>query len=746
MIRFGISGQNAPERAINERATGFFHKPLFALLCISFLITVNLFLFLPFVIYQGNIDEFPVPFTSILSFFLTPAVGLSLVLMAIGLLLPKTLQRRYISVLFIVGVLILLQGNFLVWKYGLLDGQGIDWARSPWRGYVDGLLWGILLVLGYFFYRQIHRIIAPVTIVLIFLQLFFIGFSIAQKSETWKEKEKILCPLLPPEELFQFSSRQNVIHILMDAFQSDIFQEIIEQDPDFYYNALQGFTFFRETTGSFPTTKMSIPAIFGGRIYLNDVPMSRFLYAALKGQTISNALFDNGYDVDLALTFGGIGTPGKYSVRYVIPVPYSVTGGDYKQASSALMLDLVLFRCAPHFLKKYIYNNQAWLIQRLLFTQLGFLSNKKKKGVSTFRYFSHKAFLDDMIDNVSVNRDKPVYKFIHLCTTHTPIVVNNNCEFAGKALPNTRENKKIQCKCSLDHFIEFLNKLKAMNIYDFSLIILSADTGDGIEVNLKNRGYQIDGDEIDSMKDFANIVGSALPLMAIKPPNEKGPLKISSAQTMLSDIPATVNAILNLNVGFSGQSAFGIHPDQLRERKFYYYKWRHENWQDDYFDRMDEFVIRGSVFDRTAWRKGLTFYPPKKSKKDNKLRGEGFRNSIKVSKDCRDNNIVVKREELFRIPVLLKNTSRQKWIVQGNNKIHLAYHWLKKTGEVVIHDGIRSPITHNLNPGDKVEILAKVAAPDAVGEYILEFDMVQEQVAWFGLMGTETLRLAVVVK
>ena len=230
--------------------------------------------------------------------------------------------------------------------------------------------------------------------------------------------------------------------------------------------------------------------------------------------------------------------------------------------------------------------------------------------------------------------------------------------------------------------------------------------------------------KIDSMKNFANIVGSALPLMAIKPPNEKGPFKISRAQTMLSDIPATVSSILNLNVGFPGQSAFGIDPDQLRERKFYYYKWRHENWQDDYFARMDEFIISGSVFDRTAWRKGSTFYPPKKSKKDNKLRRDGFRNSMKVSKYYRDNSVVVKREELFRIPVLLMNTSRQKWIVQGNNKIRLAYHWLKKTGEVVIHDGIRSSIPHNLNPGDKVEISAKVKAPKAAGEYILEFDMV----------------------
>jgi hypothetical protein len=68
-----------------------------------------------------------------------------------------------------------------------------------------------------------------------------------------------------------------------------------------------------------------------------------------------------------------------------------------------------------------------------------------------------------------------------------------------------------------------------MDIYDSSMIILSADTGDGIGVNIKNGSYPItrkmqvtiESDGIDNIKGFPNIVGSALPLMAIKPPNEK---------------------------------------------------------------------------------------------------------------------------------------------------------------------------------------------------------------------------------
>ncbi len=749
MKQLNMSVQNEQSHEAYKDVKGSSYDLFLPLGSVSFLITLNLFLFLPFTIYHGNIDEFLVPFTSVLSSFIIPSAGLILVLVAIGILFPKILRGRYISILFIVGLLIYIQGNFLVWEYGLLDGQGIDWTRGSWRGYIDSFVWIFLLVLALILSRRISRFIVPVTVIMIFMQLFMIGFAVIQQPKEWKQKRKIYSKLSPPPELFQFSSRQNVIHILMDAFQSDIFQEIIEEDPDIYSNALNGFTFFRETTGSFPTTKMSIPAIFSGKIYLNDVSMPNFLKSTLKGKTISNVLFEKGYRVHLALCEGidPSGGAGKYNVKYLIPVPYNVTEKKYDLANSGLMLDLVLFRCVPHFIKKYIYNNQEWLFQRLVFTRPGvlFFPHKDREGISTFRFFSHKMFFNDVINNMTVNLNQPVYKYIHLAGTHTPYIINENCKYAGHVLSFTRVNKKIQCRCCLNQFIEFLKKLKSMDIYDSSLIILSADTGDSIGVNLKNRNNQIN-DTISSIKNLSKIVGSALPLLAIKPPNERIPLKVSNAQTMLSDIPATVNAILNLNVEFPGENAFQIDPWQKRNRRFYYYKWHHENWQHDYFERMDEFIINGSVFDKTSWRKGVTLYSPKDSLNDKKLEQEGFQYSMKVLKDYRVNTIKAKKNEIFNMPILLENTSRQKWVVKGNYKINLAYHWLKKNGEKVIHDGIRSAIPRNLNPSDKVEISAKVKAPNVPGEYIVEFDMVQEQVAWFGSRGAETLKLNVVVK
>jgi hypothetical protein len=268
------------------------------------------------------------------------------------------------------------------------------------------------------------------------------------------------------------------------------------------------------------------------------------------------------------------------------------------------MLDLVLFRHAPHFLKRYVYNDQTWLIQRLF---------NPKNNTLKLDYFSHTAFLDDMIEHLAVKGDKPVYKFIHLMTPHFPMVVNKNCRYAGKIRP-TRADIKIQAKCALDHFIKFLDRLRGRGLYDSSLIILQSDHGLGQKIEMSN--LESPGDGVNSINNISlsAIAGSALALLAIKPSHNKDKFTISRAQVSLTDIPATMSYLLKLDGTFDGRPVFEVEPDEMRERRFYYHEWQAKDWERDYFPRLDEFVITGSVFDRNSWRLGFTYYPPRRSK------------------------------------------------------------------------------------------------------------------------------------
>ena len=571
----------------------------------ALLIVLNIFFFGPFNIYNGNASEFAVSLVSILYLYLLPSLVLLSILTGIGLLLPNKLHRRYVAIIFVVGVLIWLQGNILVWKYGLLDGRSIDWSADTWRGWIDGSVWVLLLIIACFFYRNIYRMAVRGSIVLILLQCFYLGYIIIQDPTVLKEKDKISSPTPPPDEIFQLSSEKNVIHIILDQFQSDIFEEIIDGEPG-YFEALKGFTFFKETTGSFPTTYMSILAIFSGQNYKNDIPMSIFSKSILVGKTLPNSLHDAGYEVQLAHALGNY-HGGSFSSYYQIPVPYGLTKPEHEKATSALLLDLTFFRLVPHFLKKFIYNDQQWLIQRLLFGQLRGLQDRGS-NLGMLRYFAHTSFLKDLVDNMSIGISRPVYKFVHLINSHGAFVVNEDCQYAGKTLPTTRENVKNQQRCALDQILGFLNKLKSIGIYDSSLIVINADHGAGIkvkfsEVRMKSKGRHIG--------QLGSIVGAALPLMLIKPPFAEGQLTISDVQAMLIDIPATISSILNLNEDFPGQCIYDIDENTVRERKVYHYNWRHENWKEDFISGFKEFTIKGSVFDRASWHHGLVYHQPK---------------------------------------------------------------------------------------------------------------------------------------
>jgi len=589
----------------------------------------NIFLFGPFTIYQTNIHEFVIPLLSILRLFFLPALFIMLVFITICLFLPQRFHERYVSLVFALSILLWLQGNLLLWNYGFADGRGLNWNNllPDWIDatgavlllfIIDGTVWFAGLFVAFKFYKRIYKNSSFLSITLFSLQLLYLIFASVQTPEVWKKDYSH--PLSPPDAIFEFSSKQNVIHIILDEFQSTIFEEIINEDADRYYTAMEGFIFFKENTGAFPTTGMSLRAIFSEQCYQNDIPIQDFINNADQGKAITDVLYDNGYEVDLVVPFDYY-RRGRYTNFYRIAVPYGVTKQQYEQVNAAAMLDLVLFRYAPHFLKETKFKSWLWL-SFFNFTKAGKTKNliteldQKSVAFEGSQHLAHKIFLQDTIDNVSVKRRKPVYKLIHLTTTHFPAVLREDCEPAEHTLPWTWDNIKPQTKCSFDHFIEFLDKLKLIGIYESSFIILHADHGywkirnSVDQINLKNSDKLLAGYFPNDKEHFSRIVCSALPLLAIKLPYNNGPLKISSVQTTLTDIPATIGAVLNLPVSFNGQSVFDINPEENRERRFYYYD-RAARSEDDFFYRLDEFIITGSPFDKASWR-FVSYHSPKR--------------------------------------------------------------------------------------------------------------------------------------
>jgi len=561
----------------------------------------NIFLFVPLTLYVGNPDEFAVSLSTTLGLYLRPAIFLIAAFGLIGAFLTESVFRRYLILLAAISLLLWLQGNILVWDYGLLDGRGIDWKEDQWRGWVDLGIWSSAILIAIFLHRHIGKPIVYAAVATFSLQLIFSVFVGIQSAPTLAEKLETKSSPSTLQEIYRFSSHKNVVHLILDGFQSDVFEEILNdgEDGKRFTSALDGFVFFKDHMGVFPFTQMTIPALLSGKTYRNHIPRDEFMRKTVGDKSILSAAHSAGYEIDLAapVPLLSIYTKGDYTNAYLIPNHYHVTAREYELGDSAKLFDLALFRLVPHFLKRYVYNDQLWLVQSLL-------SDSKYLHLE---FFAHNAFLRRWRGNMSADRSAAVYKLFHLMLSHNPMVANENCEYAGRVLPTVRATVKIQAKCSLGEVVSLLEKMKELGIYDDAMIILQADHGAWVPPTGLKGYVRPDGKSFVVMDP--TTVAMALPLMAIKPPGASGSLQISTAPSSIADTPATIASVLGLNQTFDGVSVFDLEPDELRERRHYSYQYLRSEWKADYLSPIQEFIVKGSVFDSEAWRPGDQFLP-----------------------------------------------------------------------------------------------------------------------------------------
>ena len=100
--------------------------------------------------------------------------------------------------------------------------------------------------------------------------------------------------------------------------------------------------------------------------------------------------------------------------------------------------------------------------------------------------------------------------------------------------------------------------------------------------------------------------------------------------------------------------------------------------------------------------------------------------------------------------VKVKNISDSAWSVlgqvDGKYRVSVGNHWLDENGRMVINDDGRSPLPYDLNPADEIEIPVTITAPPNPGSFVLEIDVVQEGVTWFGSQGSSTLKANIMVR
>ncbi len=103
----------------------------------------------------------------------------------------------------------------------------------------------------------------------------------------------------------------------------------------------------------------------------------------------------------------------------------------------------------------------------------------------------------------------------------------------------------------------------------------------------------------------------------------------------------------------------------------------------------------------------------------------------------------VERDSTVVVLLKVKNTSTRAW--PKNGPIKAGCYWLDRFGTRVANPEGRANIRKDVPPGATVHVRCTIRPPSSPGEYRLVFDMVEENVAWFGSKGARPLKVRVTV-
>ncbi len=530
----------------------------------------------PASIFAGNVDEFSL---NTVDYFglLIPAF----IVAAIALSLPALILRgRYLAIYALLLTFIALQiwaySNLLVVNFGQLDGGKFDFSfiNRLWLLEVIFLTAAFsgLIFLYKNYARQVSYFLITLNIIVVAAVAIQLGFNF-QSGRKFTEVDN--------QAIYRVSETKNVLIILMDQFQSDIFADLVQNNESFR-NELEGFTFFPDTLGVAPTTRLTMPSVHSGEFYRTGPRLAHFYKNRVVRGSFLNALSDSGHEVVL-VSPPLLGCPRKAALCKAVWTTI-FRRDDLLNREIIRLVDFSLFRASPFISKQTVYNDGGWVF------------SARRMNTQHFVVTSNR-FLNQLSTTMEVSGSKPATKFVHLMSTHRPYVVDENCKFTGNNRSQRRRTQMYnQATCALGSFIDVLQKLKSLDAYDNTTIMLIADTG----VGAFNIGSSHGTETGEPKYNGAGLYGAANPVLLVKPMNERGPYSVSSNQVQLTDVASTICSLTGDCRDFPGTSVFETRNED--HSRFYNLYHMTPEWDNKGFIPTPRALeVNGPIWELSSW-------------------------------------------------------------------------------------------------------------------------------------------------
>ena len=526
------------------------------------------FVHVPAALWAGNATEF--------HFSIYTVLGLGVAIVAAGTAaFIVILPRLPLRVAWTAGLAAAL--GIVMWTYGLVlvgGMQALDGRAALDVGAGLGS-WELLFVAiaGLALAAAAARWARAATSFLAILNVGLVGVSataiVTARRADWTTSAR------DAAALFSVSPDVNVVVVLLDGLQSDIAAGVLEQHPELRA-AFDGFSFYPDTLAAAPTTFLGLPAIHSGEVYTGETTPAEYFTRSIASRSFVTRFAGVGYTASLVNPLDGICPAGTASCT----IASQILGTQSLQQWHEVLrlVDLSLFRVVPFRAKAWVWARGQWRLSRQRVPQ------------EVQRILDDVQIIDRIAEHLHVDPSaRPSLKIIHSLTTHTPFVMNEDCQTLGEG---ALTKAPTQARCALQATAHLLAGLRRVNIYDRTAVLVMADHG-------LNANSYLD-EPVSSTDAWRRLEGSANPLFLFKPLDSRGPLRTSPAPVSVVDVGATLCAATLACTAAAGIPAGQSSADHLR--RFDHYVWRHGFWQTRTLPEITFYEVRGPLSRPESWR------------------------------------------------------------------------------------------------------------------------------------------------
>ena len=444
--------------------------------CIVKLLPISLFsvvtfgIYMPSVLFLGNLDELKIDYYKVFPIVLCVGAVAFLAENSLGFLLRNTpkLWEIYADLLFSCTLGFYLQGNFLNVFLPRLDGNEIRWEEFREYDVLSVIAWMFCvifpIVLSIYEFHKWDKMRKYGCWFLSAMQMLALVILIVTSKRTVPNDI-----VVTSNGLFELSKQDNIVVFVVDTLDAQWAEQYILEDEQ-NKDVVKDFTYFDNVVSGGAPTILGMPALITGFYYEDPFHMDvdEYYQKAYAQSTLFKDLSEKDYDVKVYTNMLYLNHADIENIRNVDTI--EVLDESYKIASlsqfTSYLYRFAAYYAMPYPLKRYFafYSGD--------FTQC--IDAKVTLSGEEYKINDAKFYQKLREDNLSIsNEEKNVFVLYHLNGAHSPYGMNEYCEEVEKE--ETSLEQQIQGEVVI--LSEYLEQMKELGVYDASTIIITADHG-----------------------------------------------------------------------------------------------------------------------------------------------------------------------------------------------------------------------------------------------------------------------------